>query len=114
MSYRLISTATLSLDGSEPRPVDIRAYPEPKRPPVGELDLDGSIVPFKRTGGKGRGLSDTAYVYVPFRGESAYFALTLAESAALSKPGAKLAILSAAKPEAPAPEAPKAKRREKA
>ena len=77
MSYRLITKATLTIVAASgvalvPRVIDIRAYPSPKRDASGMLTLDGVMVSYKRTGGKGRGTADHCYVYFPVGTESAY------------------------------------------
>jgi hypothetical protein len=71
MSYRLITKATLTLANNESQ-VDIRAYASPKGAAVGTLSLNGSDVPFKLTGGQGRGSVVRCYAYFPLGTESAY------------------------------------------
>jgi hypothetical protein len=75
MSYRLITKATLTLANNE-FTVDIRAYASPKGAAVGTLSLNGSDVPFKLTGGQGRGSVVRCYAYFPLGNESAYIEIT--------------------------------------
>jgi len=82
MSYRLITKATLTLANGETT-VDVRAYQSPKGAPVGSLELNGQDVPFKLTGGQGRGSVVRCYAYFPLRGESAYIEITRDQMAEL-------------------------------
>jgi hypothetical protein len=106
MSYRLISKASLyiadSTGATTERIVDVRAYPAPKRAPSGSLIVDGNLVAFQRTGGKGRGTVDRQFAYFPLNGESAYVELTLDEAKALVGGSATVATIAKAAP-APAP-----------
>lgn len=96
MSYRLITKATLVIESANneriERVVEIRAYPSPKRDAVGTLSVNGEDVPYKRTGGKGRGTQDRRYMYFPLGAESAYVEITESEANAL--PGARVAFTS--------------------
>ena len=74
MSFRLVSTAILTI-ANESLPIDIRAYPAPKKPASAALVFNGDTVPYKRTGGKGRGLLNRSYVYFIRGEESVYFEL---------------------------------------
>lgn len=106
MSYRLITKATLTvkpLTGeSVTGEVTLRAYTAPKSPAKGQLTLDGSPVDYKRTGGRGRGLVSHTYLYVQYKGESAFFEITEAMDKALVGGTATLDTVTDAKPEAPA------------
>lgn len=114
MSYKLITKAILSITGSDGKKhatnVDVRAYASPKRDEAGKITIDGKQVPFKRTGGKGRGTQDNRYMYATVKGESAFFPITAAQADALN--GAKAVELEFAKEvavtpkPAPAAEAP--------
>jgi hypothetical protein len=128
MSYRLITKAVFTITNSAgattEREVEVRAYPAPKREAAGQIDVDGTSVAYKRTGGKGRGAIDTRYVYATVKGESAYWAITEAEATALIGGQAKIKAIAkpveqpkpAEAPKVELPDAPtnKAQRREKA
>lgn len=87
MSYRLITKAVLAITNAAGETtsadVEVRAYPAPKRDASGTITVDGKVAQYKRTGGKGRGVSDTRYMYFPMKGESAYCAITEAQATAL-------------------------------
>lgn len=112
MSYRLITKAVLTIVSAAgqilTREIEVRAYPAPKRAPVGSLILDGTTVAYQRTGGKGRGTIDRQFAYFPLKFESAYFELTAAESVAF--PGATVTITTGS-PAQLAAEQPKVARR---
>ena len=120
MSYRLITKATLTvkpLTGeSVTGEVTLRAYTAPKSPAKGQIAIDGSPVDYKRTGGRGRGLVNHTYLYVAYKGESAFFEITEAMDKALVGGTATLTTITAeqAQPEQAQPEQPaKAPRRGK-
>lgn len=106
MSYRLITRATLTIKPltgeSVTGEVILRAYAAPKSPAKGSLTLDGVATDYKRTGGRGRGLISHTYLYVPYKGESAFFEITEAMDKALVGGTATLDTVTDAKPEAPA------------
>ena len=115
MSYRLITKASLVITPIAGEPIGgevaLRAYTAPKSPAKGQIDVDGNATDYRRTGGKGRGLISHTYLYVNYKGESAFFEITDAQAAALSAGGkATLVTLAAGAPaaEAPKAEAPKA------
>jgi len=122
MSYRLITKASFSLSGAASREVDIRAFKSPKGASVGNLTLNGGgDVPFKLTGGQGRGTVVRCYCYFFHKGESAYIEVSRDEFAAL-KSGAQASVdtitmVTPTTPTETAPEpvseAPKAKRTKK-
>ena len=87
MSYKLISAANfvvISASGVRTeRAVEVRVYPAPKREPSAMIDVDGVSVPYKRTGGKGRGSEDNLYLYAMVKGASGFWKVSAAESEAL-------------------------------
>lgn len=88
MSYKLITRAifaVITADGNKLETnVEVRAYAAPKRDESGKLTVDKQEgVPYKRTGGKGRGTQDHRYVYANVKGESGYFPITAAQADAL-------------------------------
>lgn len=112
MSYRLITKATLTVKPVAGDPVTgevtLRAYTAPKSPAKGQLTLDGTAVDYKRTGGRGRGLVSHTYLYVQYKGESAFFEITEAMDKALVGGTATLTTITTeqAQPEQPASEEP--------
>lgn len=109
MSYRLITKATLTVKPVAGDPVTgevtLRAYTAPKSPAKGQLTLDGTAVDYKRTGGRGRGLVSHTYLYVQYKGESAFFEITVAMDKALVGGTATLTTITAEQPTAEEPAA---------
>lgn len=101
MSYRLITKATLTLANNESQ-VDVRAYVSPKGASVGTLSLNGTDVPFKLTGGQGRGSVVRCYAYFPLGTESAYIEITKDQMAEFKAGNhARIVTQAAYSPEAP-------------
>ena len=113
-NYRLVfrgvfSVAPATGDATAPRVIEARAYESPKAYAVGTIEIAGrGPIPYKRTGGRGRGTVSTRYVYVPFGADSTFFPITEGEASALV--GGRGKIERVALPDSPAPtiEAPKA------
>lgn len=117
MSYRLITKATMTIVPLSGDPivsvVEIRAYQAPKGPAKGQINVDGASTDYKRTSGRGRGLVNRIYLYIPFGKESAYFEITEAQDKAIAAGGtATLEVITttATEPvaETPVAEEPKA------
>lgn len=110
MSYRLITKAVFAVTSSAgiktERTVEARLYVSPKRDASGEIQIDGQWVPYKRTGGKGRGTADQRYMYATVKGQSAFWPITEAEASALI--GGTCSLTSVVEQAAAEPEAPKA------